>query len=177
MHVNRYFLLLIATCGVACHRGPSPTEALDALRGLKSVTEAGLNFPEYSSRVLDAKVKVDRYMDIAKADDPLRAKIATTMRIHTIAVSVWEFKIRNERDRKDAELVLGDSAISGIPPMASRIKHAMEAVENLPRDDRGKVFSDLSAVDFLGIDLTQYGPQLLWQCADVTLAEAIQLAK
>src|SRR6266404_6867137 len=38
-------------------------EALQGLQSLRSVTEAGLNYPEYSRRVLDGKVQVDRYLN------------------------------------------------------------------------------------------------------------------
>jgi hypothetical protein len=41
--------------------GPAPSqEALDALKALRSVVQTGLDYRDYSQRVLDAKVKVDR---------------------------------------------------------------------------------------------------------------------
>lgn len=44
-------------------------EALDAVRGLRSVTASGISYRDYASRVLDAKVKVDRYLASLKPDD------------------------------------------------------------------------------------------------------------
>ena len=41
---------------------PPARDALDALRGLQSVVESGLTYRDYATRVLDAKVKVDRYL-------------------------------------------------------------------------------------------------------------------
>jgi len=46
--------------------GPSQ-EAIDALQGLQSVTQAGVSYPEYSTRFLDAKVKVDHYLSFTEA--------------------------------------------------------------------------------------------------------------
>lgn len=45
-------------------------EALEALQGLKSVTDAGVNYTNYAPRVLDAKIKVDRYLAWARRDCP-----------------------------------------------------------------------------------------------------------
>jgi hypothetical protein len=44
-------------------------EALDALRALRSVTEGSTSYRDYAPRVLDAKVKVDRYLSSATPDE------------------------------------------------------------------------------------------------------------
>ena len=46
-------------------------EALQALQGLNSVTQAGLSLAEYEPRVLDAKVVADRYLSVV---DPGQAR-------------------------------------------------------------------------------------------------------
>lgn len=60
---------------------PAPRqEALDALQGLQSVTEAGTGYTLYAPRVLEAKIKVDRYLAAAPTDAPERAAITQAMR-------------------------------------------------------------------------------------------------
>jgi hypothetical protein len=52
-------------------------EALDALKALRSVTNSGIAYRDYTQRVLDARVKVDRYLSsqgkAAVARRPVRA--------------------------------------------------------------------------------------------------------
>src|SRR5712692_6783873 len=38
------------------------TDALEALKALQSVTSSGVSYRDYAPRVLDAKVKVDKYL-------------------------------------------------------------------------------------------------------------------
>jgi hypothetical protein len=48
---------------------PAPPQgALDALRALRSVTGSGITLREYSTRVLDARVTVDRYLSSQGSD-------------------------------------------------------------------------------------------------------------
>jgi hypothetical protein len=68
-------------------------EALEALQGLKSVTDAGVNYTNYAPRVLDAKIKVDRYLATAPADAPARVAIALAMHEFVLASQDWNATI------------------------------------------------------------------------------------
>lgn len=75
----------------AASAAPSPTaEALDALHALRSVTESGITFRDYAPRVLDAKIRVDRYLS-SSADDAaeLRGSIWLATREYELASRVW----------------------------------------------------------------------------------------
>jgi hypothetical protein len=51
--------IILSFCVSACGFAQAPaSDALDALKGLRSVTEVGLSYRDYAPRVLDAKVKV-----------------------------------------------------------------------------------------------------------------------
>ena len=74
---------------------PAPfQEALDALKALRSVTQSGIAYREYSTRVLDAKVKVDRYVSLAKTDAAeFRGAIGLAMREYELASQAWSTTI------------------------------------------------------------------------------------
>ena len=67
-------------------------ESLDALKGLQSVTSVGISYREYASRVLDAKIKVDRYL-AASGGGRAKAAIGAAMRYYEMASQVWGFMI------------------------------------------------------------------------------------
>ena len=83
-----------------------------ALKGLQSVTTAGLNYSEYSRRLLDAKIQVDRYLDVDGADPDLRQSIRNVMDLYLLAGDAWNAKIleRYERVAEDPRIDLCPSA-------------------------------------------------------------------
>jgi hypothetical protein len=71
--------------------GPAPSqEALDALKALRSVVQTGLDYREYSQRVLDAKVKVDQYLSAPANGAAERNGIETAMREYELARDAWD---------------------------------------------------------------------------------------
>jgi hypothetical protein len=70
---------------------PAPSkEAVDALRELRSVTGSGIAYRDYSQRVLDARVKVDRYLSAPGNDAPeLRTAINVAMLEYELASQGW----------------------------------------------------------------------------------------
>jgi hypothetical protein len=73
---------------------PSTAEvSLEALKGLRSVTQAGISYAEYSRRVLDAKVLVDKYLSSTNPDDAKRAAIRLAMKYYEVASQLWNNKI------------------------------------------------------------------------------------
>jgi hypothetical protein len=88
-------------------------EAVAELKKIESAVEAGINFPEYSRRVLDAKVSVDAILERLPEDHPIHEQLAKTMRAYIAARNLWGLIIRKggtdggvylkEDDRQDYE--------------------------------------------------------------------------
>jgi hypothetical protein len=70
------------------------TEALQGLQNLRSVTEAGLNYSEYSRRVLDGKIQVDRYVNASGGNQELKNGMAEALDLYLFAGAAWNAKIR-----------------------------------------------------------------------------------
>ena len=65
-------------------------DALDALRALRSVTASGITYRDYAPRVLDARVKVDRYLGSAASDNAeLKNAIGIAMHEYELASNMW----------------------------------------------------------------------------------------
>src|SRR5450432_3453327 len=60
--------------------------ALDALSALQSVTSSGVTYMDYAKRVLDARIKVDKYMSSMPAD---RETFGAAMRYYELAAQLW----------------------------------------------------------------------------------------
>ena len=93
-------------------------EALQALQGLNSVTQAGLSLAEYEPRVLDAKVVADRYLGVV---DPGQARqqgaVAKALGLHLTARSWWRYTVMPNE-------VLGRAARIRIAPS----RHSLRAI-------------------------------------------------
>src|SRR5439155_804030 len=79
---------------------PSPSskigagyEAVTALRALQSVTTSEISYRDYSPRVLDAKVVVDRYLAEREGRDDSKRAIATAMRLYSFVAAAWNIYI------------------------------------------------------------------------------------
>ncbi len=67
--------------------------AITALRELQSVTEAGVTYHDYSTRVGDMKMKVDRNLE--GASEPARAAIKSALAYYVAAGSWWSMNVSN----------------------------------------------------------------------------------
>ena len=80
------------TVGLTSSQSASQTAlgvALDALKALRSVAESGPDYPDYSQRVSDAKVKVDQYLSLSTNVAVERNGVETAMREYELARDVW----------------------------------------------------------------------------------------
>lgn len=87
--------LLLAASG--CSRGPSQEarDALQALRDLRSVLSVGTRLPDYSARLGDAKIKVDRYLaQPERGDKEPRAAMAEAIEFYRVAGVAWRVSLR-----------------------------------------------------------------------------------
>jgi hypothetical protein len=86
-----------AAVRVRTDAGPTPfQDALDALKALRSVTESGVTYRDYTPRVLDTKVKVDRYLNSAGDTEGQQvAAIRLAMRAYELASRTWTANIKD----------------------------------------------------------------------------------
>jgi len=69
-------------------------DALQALKALKSATDAGVSYRDYAPRVLDTKIKVDQFVQSPQeTDTPSREAIRVAMRFYELAAQAWNAKI------------------------------------------------------------------------------------
>ena len=97
--------------------GSSPyLEALDALRGLRSITEAGVSYRDYAPHVLDAKIQIDRWLS-TKPSDPAGNLVSLAIREYNIAAKAWSATITNDfyQSGSIGTTILADSEISKCP--------------------------------------------------------------
>jgi hypothetical protein len=182
--MKREFSLLVLA-GAAFAQSPTAKDALDALHGLKSVTEAGVNFIEYSSRTLDTKVKVDRYLDEAPKDDKQRTAIDNAMNLYVIARGAWSASIH-----QDAALLQTIGEIALRPTVSAACPFDKIMLEGAERKglDKSKFETMLSeqknfpkekralSVGLLLQTTIGAQPAPLWGCATAQLADADKIA-
>jgi hypothetical protein len=153
--------------------GPTPSqEALDALKALRSVTNSGITYRDYSQRVLDTKVKFDRYTSSVEAGAPGRTAITLAMREYEIASQAWSLKFTNDAGSALAmaasigQTLMTDSEISQCPG----IKQLVQSVP-MAKTKTGPV-PNFSLVGYV------FGgsPASVWPCASAQVAEAERLA-
>ena len=150
--------------------GPGPfQEAIDELNGLRSVTGSGISYLEYSRRVLDAEVKVDRYLSSA-ADSPLRSAISLAMREYELASQEWNEAIHQTYRVHETLLRYIDGRMLSEDSKCPAFSQWHDLVrQNFTRNWYIRSF----AVDGL---ISRY-QAVLWTCATDQLAEAQRLSK
>jgi hypothetical protein len=145
---------------------PPFAEALDALRALRSVTESGITFRDYAPRVLDAKIKVDKYLSTSANDAAgLRSSIGLATREYELASRVWSATF--QEDGVSTMTAIVDNLEPDILKNCPVVKRAVERV------------SISTALRNLNVpDTAPVGPApwaVLWSCASANVAEADRL--
>jgi len=157
-------------------------DALDALKALRSVTNSGIAYRDYSQRVLDAKVKVDRYLSSAANDaDALRNAIRLSMSGYQLASLVWNLRFSSQRNGEAewplkvtiARTLCGKLAISECPALRQWMDQVKAdiAFNRYPSD----TLNSASTRDHIIGDIAEDHPQVLWDWASAQLAEAERL--
>ncbi len=93
---------------------PAATPALQALRGLQSVTRAGLTFRDYTPRLLDATVQVDRYTAAPGGLPEVKAAMQQAMALYVLAGQAWSFQISENYEQGR---LASDPALRLCPPV------------------------------------------------------------
>lgn len=140
-------------------------DALDALRGLRSVTESGVSYRQYSERVLDAKVKVDQ---VSGDSSPAAAAATSAMRYYQLASNAWNSAISVSNANSYAimlETGRGLQELLGDCPTLSRF------VSTIPAKIQGSNRTSMLS------SLVGQQPSVVWPCASAKLALAENASK
>jgi hypothetical protein len=70
-------------------------ESLDAVAALRSVVKSGVAYRDFAPRVLDARVKVDKYLNSPESpgEANLRATVSAAIRYYELASNLWNASI------------------------------------------------------------------------------------
>jgi hypothetical protein len=149
-------------------------DALDAVRGLQSVTQAGVNYQEYSRRLLDAKVITDRYLSSAKPElkgEPIRL----AMRYYEVASQLWSHKISTNSGSWNQSIGLGreltqDTELRSCPGLAAGVDRLLQQISQsrlpMPKQPDKRQESQLSMLTFLAGDTLL---PTIWTCASAQI--------
>jgi hypothetical protein len=155
--------------------GPTPyQDAIDALRALRSVAEAGINYQNYSPRVLEAKVKVDRYLSSAGDTEVQQvAAMRIAMREYQLASEAWNASISNDVFRQAAvgKVLAEDPDIAKCAAIQERVQAMTESTQASNRQFRMK-FDPTVTMALIG---QKEAAVPLWTCAAVRVQEAERL--
>jgi hypothetical protein len=141
------------------------TDALDALKGLRSLTQGGIALRDYTARVADARIRVGRYLDGATAS-PNKEAVGAAMELYEYAARLWPNDLLNATSvfieiEKKPELL-------NCPSMQS----AMAEVDRRAFEKTGKHPPENLRVSALGLGDTGR-PQFLWKCASEMLDKIV----
>ncbi len=165
---------------------PKISAALDALQSLKalqSATEVGVSYRDYATRVLDAKVKVDQFVQSSQEKDtPGRDVMRVAMRYYELASQAWNGHITNSFPREVGRVLEDDQEINGCSAVKALIvqKNDFFATYRAPvlKGRNGQPIPDPDPQHF-GFLANQAGqrPATLWSCASDKITEAERLIK
>ena len=80
-------------CGLQLFKEISEFKILDEFRGLESVTSAGISYQDYSQRVLDTKIVIDR--TLKETPQPsTKDELAAIMDCYVAAKNYWAYSIQ-----------------------------------------------------------------------------------
>lgn len=147
---------------------PSATvikDAIGALHALKSVTESGINYFEYSRRVLEAKVKVDSLI----GDSSPGAKAAlSAMQYYQLASTAW-YGVTTPMTANSYPLLLqAGLALQELIPDCPGLSKLVDSYGE-------KAEGDQRAAKLIAIVGSK--PAVLWPCASAKLTEAEAFSK
>jgi hypothetical protein len=154
-------------------RAALAADTIQVLKGLQSVTTAGVNYQGYAPRVLDAKVKVDEYLRQAEADKPeLRTAIDRTIGYYVLASAAWNAQLIGVRGGADHAALGRSPLVAECAPLMTWVNSSAKTLaQDLARLRRPS--PDEATVR--GMAVVNGGIPLLWQCASENLSHAESL--
>ena len=134
---------------------PAFAEALGALKSVQSVIAASADYDKYSARVLEAKPKVDRFLQSEPAESPARAAVARSMQFYTLAATAWNGRLANGTAQQLPEV--------GRDPLLQQCDEAQQILRKYVQNhDSDKTFG---AGYTNGLTIAISGLPALWSCA------------
>jgi hypothetical protein len=151
-------------------KGTSSAEVMDALKALRSITHSALAFQDYAPRVLDCKIKVDKYLSTSgNGTRELRTAIRLAMREYELASQAWDTSFPGHGD-----LSMWKATEANLDPdMLKTCSLVKQVVDRLQLTSSFHVLGmgDVTTVD------GKPAHAILWQCAADQVAEAERLLK
>lgn len=143
-------------------------EAMNALKGLQSVTRGGITYTEYAPQVKAAKSLVDRYLrePPEQGSRAARAAIAEAMQYYVLASAAW-----------NARVARGDYAIAGADPVIEKCPELKRVVDEAYAE-RAKTPAYLKSTPTSALTAYDDGRAvaanlpIVWACASDKIAEA-----
>lgn len=166
----------------AASAGPGPSqEALDALKALRSVTNSGIAYRDYSQRVLDARVKVDRYLGLRGND----AAVGHAIRAAMLQYELVSYALNPEKLAFLSTMgrIVADPDIARCPVLRdltdeslSKQQHLLKTILRETAEIKQKLDGSQHALDQseeLGLTfLAKVAPASIWPCASDQIADA-----
>jgi hypothetical protein len=166
--LERVRTIYFGTAPVRAATAPTDSqEAMDALKALRSVTTTGIAYRDYTQRMLDAKVKVDKYLASPADDSPqLRGAIRVAMLEYELASQSWlvgssSSPIAHADLWEPMGKILEDPEVAKCPVAARAVRTA------------GR--TDAKSLGLSLVLLPGGAPGDLWPCASQQIAEAERL--
>ena len=72
-------------------------EVLEVLQALQSMTTGDVTPQAYMSRVANAKVQVEKYLQVGEGDRAIKDRVYEAMLVHLLAAAAWNAKIVNRQ--------------------------------------------------------------------------------
>lgn len=72
-------------------------DVLEGLKAVQSMAGGDVTFQDYTSRVLNTKVQVEKYLQAGGGDRAIKERVYEAMMLHLLAVDAWNAKLVNRR--------------------------------------------------------------------------------
>lgn len=137
-------------------------EALGSLKTLQSVVSSGINYQNYVSRVADAKVQIDRYIqEPVHQDETIRQIVKDAMDYYVLASLAWSARIRESNS---------DYVNVARNPLLSRCSKIQEFLSERRKDPMWQILLEMDKTPthqqvLIGEAVGESGIPLLWSCA------------
>jgi hypothetical protein len=137
-------------------------ETLDALKAVQSIATTGVSYRDYTSRMLDAKIQVEKFLQAQGGDLELKSRVQNAMTLYLLAGAAWNARIQGNAPALEA---------IGTQP-ALQLCPEIQPVLDLPPplDIEG------SAALKRGVNVAS-NLDILWGCASNNITETGQVLK
>ena len=150
---------------------PGNGEGLEAVKALQSIVSSGVSYRDYAPRVLDARVRVDKYLESVRGSgSPSAIHLSMAMTYYEMASAAWGARLFGKRvdGISPEEVEIGRTAnnskvLNSCTQLHKLIQNARLG-SNYPPDHRW-TFQEI------GQTLGEH-PGTFWECASLKIGEA-----